>query len=166
MIGVMETHLVTDWTRRHATTQLGVAAFSLAMTALILASVAFWADWSPPALVVAATGCVLMNLWIVWWAVRNARDMRRIHVRATDDALVVDGFKARSRIPWADIERFEIGPSSERLATTTQLSIYAVLHIGGRVELEALRVDGIVTPRATKQATLEPYRAALERFVA
>jgi hypothetical protein len=87
-------------------------------------------------------------LWIVWWTARNARDMRRIHVRATDDALVVDGFKARSRIPWADIERFEIASSSARLATTTQASIYAVLHIGGRVELEALRVDGMASRRS------------------
>src|SRR4051794_34625761 len=106
-----------------------------------------------------------MNSWIVWRSVRIARAMRRIHVRATDDALVVDGFEAQSRIPWVDVERIEIDRSSARLGSKTQLSIYAALHGERRVELEALRVDGVLTRRVTKLAVLEPYRAALERFV-
>jgi hypothetical protein len=165
MLGVMESYLVTDWTRRHAMTELGVAAFSLVLMSSVIAGVAFFTDTAGPAAIVVAAASVVMDLCLARRCIRIARVMRRIHVRATDVALVVDGIKAPSRIPWADIARFEAASSSERPGARTQLSVYAVLHSGERVELEALRVDGLLSSRATKLAALEPYLVALERFI-
>lgn len=155
--------MATVWTRRHATTCWGVAAFSLTAAAATIAAVALW--WPPSVLgFIVAAAYVGFALWIVLRFRRVAGDMRRIHVLATNDALITEGRKGETRVPWTEVLRFEIGRSGERLGAT-QLSVYVLLRNGRRVELEALRVDGIAKRRSTKLAALEPYRDALEHLI-
>jgi hypothetical protein len=159
----MNAPLVTRWTRRTARVQLMAGtASALIGGAIVVALASWWTELPTDAQVlgVVAAPVVAVNAWV---SLRTYRRMRGLAVWVTPG-----GYRGRNHRnvvngPWADVAAVEIDQSTERLGRLTrQQAIYLVLRDERRVELDALRVDGLSRNASRKQALLEPYRDALE----
>jgi hypothetical protein len=158
----VEASLVTGWTLRHARVRGLLAAVSVCLCAgLALILVTDWRQM-PTSLLIAVVVFLVWNLWEVQKGLRAYRVMRRLEVRVTADGFRAVGHRGRAEESWEDVARIEIDRSSEPLGRISrQQAVYVVLHDGRRIELDALRVDGLRTV-SRKRALLEPYKEALE----
>ena len=160
----MELRLVTEWTRSCVRTQRWLALVPLAYAAAVLVIVTWGHVWHLPDVLVLTFLFVAATAWEAWWIVKRTVAMDRLSVQAVDEALIVEGYQARFRIPWSQIAHFEIDGGTTWFMRRRRSTVVAVLRNGSRLELEALRVERLVAKPDEQRAELEPYRTALERF--
>jgi hypothetical protein len=159
----VDTALVTAWTRRHARVRGLLAVFAACVSVALIVMLPTLARDLPVASLLVIVALLVWNLWETYKGFRTWSVMRRIGVRVTQGGFAAEGHRGHVTAAWADVARVEVDRSSEPLGRPTrQLAVYVVLHDGRRIELDALRVDGVQRTVARKRALLEPYRKRLE----